>query len=312
MVINKPKLIAPLSKLIYVTLILVFSSCSLQKRLYTKGFYSSSNSSVKKTTNADTTIISLNNLQHSTVNKRNKNSTLLTVNSTAKNTKFLSLPIKLIGACDTIVLRSGAKITANISEINPTQIKFKNCGSPNEPDIFINKDDINYITLANGTKEVFDSQKKYTTTNNFQQDNSYSQNYPPPQKPSRYERDKTRKSLNNKRINPFAVTGFIFGVSTYPEALILAFLFLLADGVASAFGGGITLGSGVTLGSVIPAVWFFIPLIFSFVGLACSIAAIYQINQNKENQKGLALAIIGTILSSLMIILVLTLYFISF
>jgi len=301
------------SKLAYAILLFTLCSCTLQKRLYTKGFYTSKNQVTKRLSKIDTAT-SLSIVPLPLVKEKKKHSTLFTTSSKIKNTESLILTPKLMGGCDTIVLKSGAKILANISEINPTQVKFKNCGSVNEPYISLNKDDITYVILANGTKEVFEIKKQYVPPpTNYQPPNNVIQNYQPPQKPYYYDtNDRSQKNTSDKKTNSFAIAGFIFSLSAYPEALIFLFLFLLVEGLIHALGGSGSLGAGVALGSVIPIYWFLIPFIFSFIGLACSITAIYQISQNKENKKGLAIAIAGAVLSLLMMILVLALYFISF
>ena len=300
---------------LFIILLTLLSSCSVQKRLYTKGFYTSKNQITKRLSKTDTTT-SLSIISLPLIKEKKKNSILLTVNSKTQKTKSLNLAPKLIGGCDTIVLKSGAKILANISEINPTQIKFKNCGSVNEPEISINKDDITYVILSNGIREVFETKKQYIPPPpppSFQPNNTVDQNYLPPQKPYYYEtQDKYQKNISDKKTNPFAIAGFVFSLSTYPEALIFLFLFLLVEGLIHALGGSGSLGAGVALGSIIPIYWFVIPLIFSFIGLVCCVTAIYQISQNQENKKGLSTAIAGAVLSLLMMVLVLALFFIQF
>ncbi|HTA61701.1 MAG TPA: hypothetical protein VK835_04570 [Bacteroidia bacterium] len=281
MAINKPKLKTMNSKLIYAILILALSSCSLQKRLYTKGFYASKKQSAKKTVKIDSTTAIAANLKFTEVKTKNKNATLTATNAVDKPSNFLALPKKLMGGCDTIVLRSGAKIIANISEFNPTHIKFKNCGSTNEPDITINKDDVNYVVLANGTKEVFDSQKKYNQPNNS---NNLDRTYQPQ---NTYNNPRGR-NIDNKKQNGFSIAGFILAIMSHPVAAISGILYLAVRPI-----------------DTLP--YFLIPFILATLAFIFCVIAIYQISTDIENQQGLIIAIIGACLSLLlMIILILS------
>jgi hypothetical protein len=288
MAINKPKLIALFSKSICVILILCFSSCSLQKRLYTKGFYASKQASAKKLVKADTTTSS-STLSLPIVKEKNKNSTLLTANYTLKNANFLPPLPKLTGGCDTIILRSGAKIIATISEFNPTQIKFKNCDSANEPDMTINKDDVNYVILSNGTKEVFDSRKKYNQSNNSQPNNNLDKIYQP-QNTFNNSRD---RNIGNKKQNGFSTAGFVLAIISHSIAGIIGIIGALYSVVYS---------------TRFPLSMLAIPFVIAFAAFVFCITAIYQISSDLENQKGLIIAIIGAFLSLLLMVILILFY----
>ena len=62
-------------------------------------------------------------------------------------------------SCDVIEMKSGKKIQAKIIEINPSTVKYKNCGDASGPDRVISKEEIAGITYANGTKEAEENMK---------------------------------------------------------------------------------------------------------------------------------------------------------
>ena len=279
MAINKTKLQNMRMKaIIAILLINVFSSCSLQKRLYTKGFYSGKNASAKSQIKEDTLNLLTGNIKAIDTKEKKKKPVLLADKSANKNTSFLDITYKLTGGCDTIVLRNGAKINANVSEISQTHIKFKNCGATNEPDISMNKDDINYIILSNGQKEVFEPKKIYTPPSN-NADNFYQ----PQNRPAYKEK---------KKQNGFSIAGFVLDMVSFLAFIIVASIQALATGI------------GIYGTGLFSASYYLIPFGFAFIALIFSIKAIYQISQDKESRNGLALAIVSAVLSLLLMLLI--------
>ena len=58
---------------------------------------------------------------------------------------------------DLIVLRNGDIVKAIVSDITPTEIKYKKASNPNGPSYTVNKADVLSINYENGDKDVFDS-----------------------------------------------------------------------------------------------------------------------------------------------------------
>ena len=58
---------------------------------------------------------------------------------------------------DLIVLRNGDIVKAVVSDITPTEIKYKKASNPNGPSYTVNKADVLSINYENGDKDVFDS-----------------------------------------------------------------------------------------------------------------------------------------------------------
>jgi hypothetical protein len=70
-----------------------------------------------------------------------------------KQQKALSEQIVLstpVAGCSKIVLKKGDIIEANIIQINPTEIKYKRCGKPNDPEIVLAKKDVLSVTAEDG------------------------------------------------------------------------------------------------------------------------------------------------------------------
>ena len=52
--------------------------------------------------------------------------------------------------CSRIILKNGDVIEADISQINPTEIKYKRCGKPNDPEFIIAKGEVLSIQAEDG------------------------------------------------------------------------------------------------------------------------------------------------------------------
>ena len=97
--------------------------------------------------------------------------TILTLFSTTSSYGLMSA--KKIDDCAQIVLKSGDIIQANIIQITPTEIKYKRCGKPNDPEISISKKEVLSIKASDGdiiyrnsnksaNNDVDDSEKKFS------------------------------------------------------------------------------------------------------------------------------------------------------
>ncbi len=216
--------------------LIILSSCSLQKRLYNKGFYASKTHSLKRN-DVDTSSL-LSNIKPG--KEKLKQADL--VASNAKKSTFNTQHSTFLADCDTIVLTDGTKIFVKITEVHSNKIKFKYCNS-NEEVFSISKADINYIVYSNGKKESI----KYK-----------------PNMPDYYQQP--------KKTNPFTIAGFVLSIIEEPVTFFLIMSFDIG--------------------------WIFlIPFVLLLLTITFCITAIIQISKNRESQKGLALSIIGLVLS---------------
>jgi len=272
----------------------------MQKRLYTKGYYSHRSKTLKKpeTITPDTATGVASNTPSFKIEckKPNKKNEELT----AANTVHIIQKPLLTDGCDTIVLQNGAKVLAEIKEINLTKILFKNCNSADETIIFIKKSDVSYINFANGSKQIFNSESNYNQPQNLPGERNLNPNNPPPGR--RGKRSNSYAQSSNDKLNPFALISFIISVVPYPFILILFALFGLISLAPSnpnifnqVFGAPHTLTTGLL-----------IPYIFVIAAIVMSSVAIYQIKNNgSDSKKGLKLAYIALILSLILLLLLL-------
>lgn len=74
-----------------------------------------------------------------------------------------SEPALTIEECDVIIQKNGKEIKAKVTEINPVNIKYKNCDDPSSPEISISKSDVQRVKYSNGTEEVFQDEPETVT-----------------------------------------------------------------------------------------------------------------------------------------------------
>jgi hypothetical protein len=166
-----------------------------------------------------------------------------------------AMPI-LPSDCSKIVMKDGDVIEANIIQINPTEIKYKRCGKPNDPEIVINKKDVLSIKAADGeiifrntgNNNVNDNSNNNNSNTNNNRDNNYGTN-----------NNNQNNNNNEPKLQGSALAGMICG--------ILGVLFL---------------------GSIIG-------LALGIVGLVLSIIGRKKINNDPKNFKGKGMAMAGLI-----------------
>jgi hypothetical protein len=294
-----------------IFVLFILSSCSFQKRLYTKGFYINKNKTTSKL-QYDKDTLPFVAIKHN----KEKNENLF-----ASNSEFIILSTKIINGCDTIVLKNGTKILANITEINPAQIKFKDCGAINESGEAINKSNVSYIALANGNREIFETEKNSKSktndnpTNNcdtiytVKGDRVISQEISIGTNETRFKLCNEKRNiyiLKNTDITQINYSNSIIKyfennyVSQYdfqkkpihretPTAAILGFILSLVGYIFSVYSVvSITL-SGGALGIA------FLSLFIVLASLSLCIIGIVKIINNIDTKKGLAWPIIGLI-----------------
>jgi Domain of unknown function (DUF4190) len=121
--------------------------------------------------------------------------------------------------CSKIVMKDGDIIEANIIQISPTEIKYKRCGKPNDPELVIYKKDVLSVKTADG-EIIFRN-----TNNNANTDDSNNNN-----RDKNYGTDDRNNSNNSNepKMEGNALAGMICGIM----GLVLGFnLIGLAAGV---------------------------------------------------------------------------------
>jgi hypothetical protein len=206
---------------LFCTLLFLFLfSCTIQKRLYNKGFYiaSSKNKYVKSETKT-TPLIKQNkpeigsNTNQAKIEGELKNGEpklLSTINSNEND------------SCDLIIFRDGTEEKAKVIEISRKEVKYKRCDFESGPVYVAGRSEVFMIKYANGTRELFKEEKEPETKPNY--DNNQS-NYPPP--------------INEKAkiTHPKAETSFLLGLlsllcfilSAVPSLAILGLLSIVGS-----------------------------------------------------------------------------------
>jgi hypothetical protein len=121
--------------------------------------------------------------------------------------------------CSKIVMKDGDIIEANIIQISPTEIKYKRCGKPNDPELVIYKKDVLSVKTADG-EIIFRN-----TNNNVNTDDSNNNN-----RDKNYGTDdrSNNNNSNEPKLEGNALAGMICGIM----GLVLGFSILgLACGV---------------------------------------------------------------------------------
>lgn len=168
----KTKFYLPLL-LIAVTGIFI-SSCSVEKRKYTSGYFLdwkkskpavTKNESLKREVPVKGTTI-----QRSEISEVNPlgNEELITASTDNLNGVVIReiKPIVLDSVeCDVIILKSGDEIKAKVTEVDQGEIKYKRCDNLDGPVYTLKKSEVFIIKYANGAKDIISPNDASSPTN---------------------------------------------------------------------------------------------------------------------------------------------------
>jgi hypothetical protein len=196
--------------LILPLILLLVTNCGIQKRKYQKGYYvnwhKSNTQKDKKevlakkevekpevvviTPNDDTEIsASVNDSKHPVVPiKKTKRTPLITKED----------------PCDELIFKDGTELKGKVIEITPTEIKYKKCDMLDGPTYVGKKSDIFMVKYANGTREVFTTEKEAKNKN--QKSNSTDGN------------SKSDETAILALV--FGILGFVIGIGSIPAIVL--------------------------------------------------------------------------------------------
>lgn len=162
-----------------LTTLFIFSACSTQKRLYTKGYYTSNKLSVKK----------------------------ITVNTQPNFilTKDINKQEVLQEVCDTIFFKNNIRVIATILRATRTRVLYKSCDTPNAPVINARKSTISHIKYANGKKEI--PKKDTPKENDFFNEETF------------HVKNKVEALVTNPDAQLLAADGFLSSLFSYPQGI---------------------------------------------------------------------------------------------
>lgn len=147
-------------------LLVILNSCSIQKRNYRNGYHVEWKNDVanvkdgKKNNSAEIP----EQMAPATVSLLNATSPEknITASLISKEPEPVFTGNKtFLDNCDTLVLRNGDAILAKVLEVDPREIKYKNCNNLNGPTYVIEKNKVDYVIYTNGQREDFKIEQAY-------------------------------------------------------------------------------------------------------------------------------------------------------
>ncbi|HXC06200.1 MAG TPA: hypothetical protein VNZ86_15690 [Bacteroidia bacterium] len=190
--------------LVLLILILGFQGCSVQKRLYTGGYYREHHSPVN-TAETPGQNPAIQDTEPVLTASASKNL------SPASSVLYPALPDSS-SHCDTLKMNSGEKILVLITEVTPEQVKYRTCDYPDGPIHIVLKNKVSSIHYASGLLREFSPKKEENIQTAPRQDNSS-----PPMSDGELE------YLVKKKTNLSFTTGILTWVSTVLYMILLFF-----------------------------------------------------------------------------------------
>lgn len=166
--------------IIIIITILTLNSCSIYKKKHFNGYTVHWNKNYINNENslANDSILKIDNEKLIIANPKND----LIELEIFKDSNFQK---KDTLKCDKLILKNGDEINSKILEISQKEIKYKKCENIDGPLVIVNKSEVFMINYVNGSKEII-------------KDNN------------------TEEKNIEKRINAFALTGFILSLIGIP------------------------------------------------------------------------------------------------
>lgn len=198
------KKLVNMKQLLVLLLIVLFSSCSVQKRVYLKGYYVDWHH--KRTTLTESSVSnSLKEKRSSTVSGKADPANIPSETVMEHRESETGPVIKNEGpgdSCDVMIFRNGSEISVRVIEVGVSEIKYLKCDNLTGPTYITNKAELFLIKYHNGSRDVFKEQPKYP---------AYERSaYAPPAK-------RVRKTLHPHALPTFflSVAGLVFRVIAF-------------------------------------------------------------------------------------------------
>jgi hypothetical protein len=118
--------------------------------------------------------------------------------------------------CSKIVMKDGDIIEANIIQISPTEIKYKRCGKPNDPELVIYKKDVLSVKAADG-EIIFRNTEASNNANNSSNNNN-----------NNNSNNNNSDNSNEQKADGSAIAGMICGIL---GVVLLGSILGLASGI---------------------------------------------------------------------------------
>ncbi len=168
------------TSLAILSVMLLFASCSIEKRVHMSGYHIEWHKSNKSLAKNEKVRTNDNVVDQLSINKietlpnqmdnevelfaSSSNDIILTSTTSEhfKNQKINNLKQvkKVLNTdCDVIILKNGQEIQAKVLEVGQTEVKYKNCDNQSGPTFSKNKSEIFMIKYPNGTSTVMEESK---------------------------------------------------------------------------------------------------------------------------------------------------------
>lgn len=143
--------------LLLIISILIFSSCSIQKRHYLNGYNVDWGKKISNITEENIYASTVTDIVYKEENT-DFESKIDIFTSNRKEINNQETTYKDSIKCDEILLNNGDEIKVKVLEISPIEIKYKKCDNLEGPQIIIKKSDVFLIKYSNGTKEIINKE----------------------------------------------------------------------------------------------------------------------------------------------------------
>ncbi len=111
------------------------------------------------------------------------------------------------GACSKIVLKNGDIIEADISQITPTEVKYRRCGKPDDPEIVLSKGDVLSIQASDGAVIYRDTGR-------------------PPTVAPRNDYRQVSTQIDTRKMEPYAIWATVFALLIPIVGIVLGIISL--------------------------------------------------------------------------------------
>lgn len=176
--------------MLVVAVAMLFNSCTVEKRLYSSGYYIDWNHNNEKSDNVrrkDIVVVNKNSFTSKVsandkefINKKSAISEVAIGSSFISdvdksfvgfsngsnsfiNPKDLKCKIEK-DSCDLIILKNGQEVLAKVFEVTISEVKYKECSNLDGPVFTKRKSDFFMIKYSNGTNTVFNNEEVATTS----------------------------------------------------------------------------------------------------------------------------------------------------
>ena len=142
--------------------IVLFQSCTIEKRHYTNGYCLQWKKSADKLTPNTKTNLTEEKKVSKTIpsSEKNNDANSLFNSLTASADKLKGAVLFTVDSlgCDTLIMRNGTVIKVKVTEVSPTEIKYKYCNNLEGPSYVIYRYQASYIKYRNGTFDSFSNE----------------------------------------------------------------------------------------------------------------------------------------------------------